>query len=89
MGYGNLDQLVGKHHRIFLAPEDAAKPEYAEMWKALKDGTGFVQGDFKRIGKGGRVIWLNATYTPIIIDDQVVKIVKYAQDITEQKLKGI
>ena len=86
MGY-ELKDVVGRHHRLFVTPADAAKPEYAEFWEAMREGTGFAQGEFKRIAKGGRVVWLNATYTPIVIDDKVVKIVKYAQDITEEKAK--
>lgn len=86
MGY-QLKEIVGKHHRLFVTPADAAKAEYAEFWEAMREGAGFVQGEFKRIGKGGKVIWLYATYTPIMFDDRVVKIVKYAQDITADKLK--
>jgi methyl-accepting chemotaxis protein len=86
MGY-DLNEVVGKHHRIFMPSEDVAKPEYAEFWQAMREGSGFAQGEFKRLGKGGRVVWLNATYTPIVLDGRVVKIFKYALDITEEKLK--
>ncbi len=77
---------MGKHHRLFMTPEDAAKLEYIEFWKVMSEGSGFAQGEFKRVGKGGKIVWLNATYTPIV-DDRVIKIVKYAQDMTEEKLK--
>lgn len=84
MGY-QLDEIVNKHHRLFMPPEDI-DDEYLEFWKEMKAGTGFVQGVFKRLGKGGKVVWLNATYTPIVMDGKVIKVVKYALDITEDKL---
>lgn len=86
MGY-DLKEIKGKHHRMFVTPEDVASPEYTAFWKAMGEGSGFAQGEFKRLGKGGKVVWLNATYTPIVIDDRVTKVVKYAQDITEAKSK--
>jgi methyl-accepting chemotaxis protein len=87
MGY-EQKQIVGKHHRLFMPPEDVNKPEYLEFWQAMREGSGFAQGEFKRIAKGGRVVWLNATYTPIVLDGRVIKVVKYAQDITEEKMKS-
>lgn len=86
MGY-ELDEVVGKHHRLFMPAEDIDE-EYAEFWEMMRLGTGFVQGQFKRLGKGGCVVWLNATYTPILMDGKVLKIVKYALDITEDKLES-
>ena len=85
MGY-DLHEVVGKHHRLFMDSKAAATPEYAQFWAELGNGSSFCQGDFERVNKSGKIVWLNATYTPIVIEGRVVKIVKYAQDITEQKL---
>ncbi|MDR3428250.1 MULTISPECIES: methyl-accepting chemotaxis protein [Silvimonas] len=82
-GYERSD-LVGKHHRVLCEPGYASKPEYADFWRQLAAGK-FSSGRFKRVRRDGQPIWLEATYNPIF-DDQhrVIKVVKFAQDITSQ-----
>jgi methyl-accepting chemotaxis protein len=84
MGY-ELDELIGRHHRLFVDREFASSEEYAKFWSDLKNGKSF-QGEFKRLGKGGREVWISASYTPII-DQQgnVKRVIKLAQDITRSK----
>ncbi|MBW2232720.1 MAG: PAS domain S-box protein [Deltaproteobacteria bacterium] len=85
-GYG-LDEIVGKHHRIFCEPDFAESPEYAEFWKKLGRGE-YDSGEFKRLAKGGREIWLQASYNPILdADGRPIKVVKFASDVTSGKLQ--
>ncbi|WP_420562532.1 PAS domain S-box protein [Thalassobaculum sp.] len=87
MGYG-LDEIAGKHHRMFVDPAAANGPEYRDFWSSLAQGN-YAQGEFKRIAKGGREVWIQATYNPIRdLDGKPFKVVKFASDITEQKLKA-
>jgi methyl-accepting chemotaxis protein len=84
VGY-SLREIRGKHHRVLCTPEYAASAEYAEFWDRLRNGH-FEAGEFLRLGKGEREVWLQATYNPILdVDGEPVKIVKFAQDITEAK----
>lgn len=62
MGYAQAD-LKGKQHRMFCEPDLVASSEYSEFWKRLNSGE-FFSGQFKRIGKHGRTLWLEATYNP-------------------------
>jgi len=86
MGY-SLQEVQGQHHRMFAEPEFAASPEYRQFWEAL--GRGEYQADeFKRLGKGGKVVWIQASYNPILDPNgNPFKVVKYAIDVTEQKTK--
>jgi methyl-accepting chemotaxis protein len=90
IGYA-LDEIKGNHHRMFVDPAYAASPEYARFWESLRRGE-FQGGEFKRVGKGGRAVWIQATYNPIRNADGVpVKVVKYASDITavvEKRLRN-
>jgi methyl-accepting chemotaxis protein len=87
LGY-SLDEIKGKHHRMFVEPSFAAGAEYARFWDKLNHGE-FEGGEYKRIAKGGKEIWINATYNPIFdLSGKAVKVVKYATDITAQKLKA-
>lgn len=84
MGY-SLDEIKGKHHRIFLEPSTANSREYADFWTRLGRGE-FQAAQFRRFGKGGREIWIEATYNPILTPAGIpYKIVKYATDITKRK----
>lgn len=86
MGY-TLAEIQGKHHRVFCEPELAASPEYADFWHDLARGQ-FTSGQYKRIAKGGREVWLQATYNPILDPSgRPVKIVKFASDISEDQLR--
>ncbi|KJC47608.1 PAS domain-containing methyl-accepting chemotaxis protein [Bradyrhizobium sp. LTSP857] len=87
MGY-SLDEIKGKHHSMFVTPEDRASAAYAEFWARLNRGE-FEAAEYKRLGKGAREIWILATYNPIL--DEVgkpFKVVKFATDVTAQKLKA-
>ena len=80
-GY-RLEEVVGQHHRIFCDPGFAESPEYAQFWQRLGRGE-YDAGEFKRIGKDGSDIWLQASYNPILdIEGRPVKVVKFASDIT-------
>jgi methyl-accepting chemotaxis protein len=84
LGY-TLEEIVGKHHRLFIDPEETSTEEYRKFWDTLLKGE-FVQQQFKRIGKGGRQVWIEASYNPIMTGQRVYKIVKVATDITSAKL---
>ncbi|NBO18673.1 MAG: PAS domain S-box protein [Proteobacteria bacterium] len=86
MGY-TLEEITGKHHRMFVAPAFAATPEYAQFWKDLNNGKPF-NAQYQRFGKNNKEIWIQASYIPITdFDGKVFKVVKYAVDITEQKFR--
>ncbi|WP_122393488.1 PAS domain-containing protein, partial [Pseudomonas savastanoi] len=84
VGY-RLDEVQGRHHRMFCTPEHASSVEYATFWEKLGKGA-FDEGQYKRLGKNGREIWLQATYNPVF-DDQgnPFKVVKFATDVTQQR----
>jgi len=84
LGY-RLDEIAGRHHRMFVEPGQAASRDYEEFWRKLRNGE-FVAGEFLRIAKGGKEIWIQASYNPVLnADGKPVKIVKFATDITERK----
>ncbi|HEV3427577.1 MAG TPA: PAS domain-containing methyl-accepting chemotaxis protein [Paraburkholderia sp.] len=83
LGY-RLDEIQGKHHRMFCEESYAAAPEYREFWAKLNRGE-YDMGRYKRIGKGGRVVWIQATYNPIFdVNGRLYKVVKFANDVTAQ-----
>ncbi|MFB2553825.1 methyl-accepting chemotaxis protein [Ensifer soli] len=86
LGY-TLAEIRGQHHRMFVDPAEAARAEYQAFWKRLAQGE-FQRGQFRRLGKGGRTLWIEATYNPILRGGKPVKIVKFAVDITELRLKA-
>jgi methyl-accepting chemotaxis protein len=82
LGY-ELDEIVGRHHRMFVDPDEARSADYANFWKTLQSGQ-FVATSFRRIGKGGREVWIQASYNPIFdLRGRVTKVVKYASDISD------
>ena len=83
LGY-DAAEIMGRNHRIFVDPAEAASPAYSEFWKKLGRGE-FDQRQYKRIGKGGREIWIEASYNPVMSGGKPYKVVKFATDITEQK----
>ncbi len=86
VGY-SLTEIQGKHHRMFCEPAVAASAEYREFWVRLARGE-FYTGEYRRIGKNGREIWLQASYNPILdARGKPIKIIKFATDITEQKTR--
>ena len=87
MGYG-LDEIRGRHHSLFVPPQDAESPAYRAFWAALRRGE-FQSAEYRRLAKGGREVWIRATYNPIL-DSQgnVAKVVKFAVDITAEKQRN-
>lgn len=85
MGY-TLDEIRGQHHSMFVDAADKESPEYRQFWERLRGGE-FQSAQYKRIAKGGREVWIQATYNPIIgRNGKAYKVVKFATDITAQKL---
>ncbi|WP_122575951.1 methyl-accepting chemotaxis protein [Pseudomonas viridiflava] len=83
MGF-SLTDIKGKHHKTFCEPTFVNSSEYTEFWRKLNHGE-FVGGQFKRLGKHGRVVWLEATYNPVYdVEGKLYKIVKFASDITDR-----
>ena len=87
MGY-RLDEIQGKHHSLFVDPDYRETAEYKEFWEALRRGE-FQAREFPRVAKGGRQIWIQASYNPLLdAHGKPFKVVKFAADITEQKLRN-
>jgi methyl-accepting chemotaxis protein len=86
LGY-TLAEVQGQHHSMFVEPAHARSDEYRRFWDALARGE-FQAAEYKRIGKGGREVWVQATYNPVCdARGRAVKVVKFAADVTEAKLK--
>jgi len=84
MGY-RLEEIQGQHHAIFVDDQETQSPEYQQFWQRLRTGE-FMSDEFKRFAKNGKEIWIQATYNPIIDSNgNVVKVIKFASDITAQK----
>jgi PAS domain S-box-containing protein len=80
-----LDKIKGKHHRLFAPKEVLESEEYKTFWTKLASGEA-ITGIFKRISSSGKVVWLNAIYNPILnANGDVVKVIKFATDITLQQ----
>lgn len=87
VGY-ELAEIKGQHHSMFVEPDFKESSEYHDFWQKLNDGE-FESKEYKRLGKGGKEIWIQASYNPIFdTDGKAFKVVKFATDITEQKLKS-
>ncbi len=86
MGY-RLEEIQGKHHSLFVDPKDAASSSYQQFWALLREGK-FQAHQFKRFGKNGRIVWIEASYNPMLDQaGRVIRVVKYATDITQSKLQ--
>ncbi|MBX9704103.1 MAG: PAS domain S-box protein, partial [Silvanigrellaceae bacterium] len=86
VGY-TLEEIVGKHHSIFVEKETKNSPEYMEFWKKLNRGE-YEQGEYKRAAKEGRDVWLLSSYNPILnARGKPIKVIEVATDITERKQK--
>lgn len=84
MGY-DLAEIQGKPHSLFVLPEEAQSLEYRQFWDALRGGA-YQAREFLRFGKGGRPIWIHASYGPIAGQDGTpVKVIKFAYDISDRK----
>ena len=86
-GY-RADEIVGPHHAMFVEKEHAASAEYARFWEDLATGK-IERAEYKRVGKGGRELWINASYNPVVdADGRVIKVIKFATDITGQRVRN-
>jgi len=85
-GY-RLDEIRGRHHRMLCDPGYAESPDYARFWQRLSRGE-YEADEFRRIGKNGQEIWLQASYNPILdVEGRPMKVVKFASDITVEVQK--
>jgi methyl-accepting chemotaxis protein len=87
VGYG-LEEIQGNHHKMFVAPAERESAGYREFWAKLGRGE-FQSAEYKRFGKGGKEVWILASYNPILDDaGKPFKVVKFASDITAEKLRA-
>lgn len=87
LGY-RLEEIVGKHHRMFVPQQEQDGPAYQEFWSRLNSGH-FQSGEFRRVGRGGRDVWILASYNPVLDEKgKPFKVVKFATDVTAEKLKN-
>jgi methyl-accepting chemotaxis protein len=87
MGY-TLDEVKGRHHSVFVEPEVRNSAEYAEFWKRLNRGE-YTIGEYRRLGKNGKEVWIQGSYNPILDQDgNPQKVVKFAIDVTTQKISN-
>ena len=87
LGY-SLNEIVGNHHKMFCDSEYVRSEEYTEFWRSLNTGK-LHSGEFCRFNKMGREVWIQASYNPVFDDDgNVIRVVKFATDITASKLKS-
>ncbi|WP_100176526.1 methyl-accepting chemotaxis protein [Bradyrhizobium nitroreducens] len=87
LGY-SLAEIEGKHHSLFVAEAERSGAAYRDFWAALNRGD-YQAGEFKRIGKGGREVWILASYNPLLDENgKPYGVVKFATDITAEKLKN-
>lgn len=83
MGY-RLEEVKGRHHSMFVAAEEVSSPSYKQFWAQLRAGQ-YAQAEFRRIAKGGRAVFIQATYNPVLdAAGHVMKVVKFATDVTDQ-----
>jgi methyl-accepting chemotaxis protein len=88
MGY-SLDEIAGQHHSLFVKPGERDSTAYREFWEALRRGE-HRSGEFHRLAKGGRDVWIQASYNPIMgRNGKPVKVVKFAADVTAQKREAL
>lgn len=87
LGY-TLDEIKGRHHRMFVDPAYAESAEYKAFWDKLRRGE-YDAAEYKRLGKGGREVWIQASYNPILgVNGKPYKVIKYATDITAAVMKN-
>jgi methyl-accepting chemotaxis protein len=89
LGYGALAEIEGKHHRIFMPQSDAERADYKEFWARLNRGE-YQTGEFKRMRKDGRPVWIQASYNPVLDGrGKATRVIKFATDITARKMKAL
>ncbi len=87
VGY-SMNEIKGKHHGMFVEEPFKSSREYREFWEKLNRGE-YQAAEYKRIGKGGKEIWIRASYNPIMdLNGRPFKVVKYATDVTAEKLRA-
>lgn len=86
-GYSR-EEVIGQHHRVMCTEHYKNSSEYKNFWNRLKSGVANT-GTFERVNKQGNIIWLEATYFPIVSDGSVIKVMKIASDITEKKNEAL
>jgi len=87
MGYA-LEEIRGRHHSLFVEPTERESAEYRAFWERLRRGE-YLAAEYRRLGKGGREVWIQASYNPILdLDGRPFKVVKFATDVTAQKLRN-
>ncbi|WP_370978912.1 methyl-accepting chemotaxis protein [Agaribacterium sp. ZY112] len=87
LGY-SLDEIKGRHHSMFVLENEASSNDYKEFWSKLNRGE-HDSGEYQRIGKGGKDVWIQASYNPVLDTlGKPFKVIKFASDITEQKLQA-
>ncbi|MCG5238419.1 PAS domain-containing methyl-accepting chemotaxis protein [Azospirillum doebereinerae] len=87
VGY-SLREIQGRHHSLFVDPAERECPAYRRFWEALERGE-YQTAEYRRIGKDGRDVWIQATYNPIVgRNGKPTKVVKFATNITDQKVKA-
>ncbi|MBB3385811.1 MULTISPECIES: methyl-accepting chemotaxis protein [unclassified Rhizobium] len=87
LGY-ELKEIIGNHHRMFCDPTYIATPAYHDFWARLGSGE-YDAGTYKRLAKGNREVWIQASYNPVFRNGKPVKVVKFAVDVTDAKKKAI
>lgn len=87
LGY-DLKEIVGQHHRMFVDPNEANSAAYRDFWARLAKGE-YDSRQYKRIGKGGKEIWIEASYNPVMRGGKPYKVVKFATDITAVRQKAV
>ncbi len=87
VGYA-ASEIAGRHHSLFVDETERTSVAYKRFWQDLASGQ-FKSGQFRRIAKGGREIWIEATYNPVLDrDGRPYKVVKFASDVTEQRQRA-
>ena len=88
LGY-RLEEIKGKHHSMFVAPELRDSAEYRKFWADLNRGE-FQSGEYKRVGKGGKDVWIQASYNPILDrSGKPCRVIKFASDVTAKKMRSM
>jgi methyl-accepting chemotaxis protein len=87
LGY-SLPEIVGKHHSMFVEASERDSAAYREFWAKLNRGE-YQAAEYKRVGKGGKEVWIQASYNPILDPNgKPFKVIKFATDITAKKIQA-
>lgn len=86
LGY-HASEIIGRHHSLFVLPEDVSSPEYKEFWAKLARGE-YDQRQYRRVAKNGQEIWIEASYNPVFRRGKPYKVIKIATDISAAKVRS-